>query len=140
MKNSPCATLTIRMTPKTRDSPSAVSARTNAVTVPSSNARKRCGPKLMARAALRYGSERLLRVVGFRFVQAVFDLRAVHDLELLAFHFRDVLVAIALVQLAAELLRPLRMSRTLGEIGHRFERLDELLVVARTRVLVAALL
>ena len=48
MKNAPCATLTTRMTPKTSESPSAVTASTKAVTVPSSRARKRCGPKLIA--------------------------------------------------------------------------------------------
>ncbi len=47
MKNSPWATFTIRMTPKTRDSPSAVSARTMAPTVPSRRARKRCASRLM---------------------------------------------------------------------------------------------
>ncbi len=41
MKNSPCATLTTRMIPKTRLSPTAVSARTAAVTAPSSVASNR---------------------------------------------------------------------------------------------------
>ena len=45
MKNSPCATLTTRMTPNTSDRPSAVSASTAAVTRPSSAASRRCGPK-----------------------------------------------------------------------------------------------
>ena len=53
MKNSPWATFTIRMTPKTRDSPSAVSARTMAPTVPSRRARKRCASRLM-----RVGTDR----------------------------------------------------------------------------------
>ena len=35
MKNSPCATLTTRITPKTRLSPTAVNASTAAVTAPS---------------------------------------------------------------------------------------------------------
>src|SRR5258706_5477742 len=140
MKNSPCATLTMRITPKTSDRPSAVSARTNAVTVPSSNARKRCGPKLMGSGPRMRRSERLLRVVRLGVVQAVFDLRAVHDLELAALDLGDVLVAVALVQLAVELLRALRVPRSFGEVGHRFERLDELLVVGRRRILVAALL
>jgi len=41
MKNSPWATFTMRMTPKTRERPRAVSASTKPVTVPSSRARKR---------------------------------------------------------------------------------------------------
>ncbi len=45
MKNSPWATLTTRMTPNTSDSPSAVSASTAAVTMPSRRASRRWGPK-----------------------------------------------------------------------------------------------
>src|SRR4029078_4729245 len=52
MKNSPCATLTIRITPKTSDRPRAVNATTKAATVPSSKARKRCGPKVTCSSRL----------------------------------------------------------------------------------------
>ncbi len=45
MKNSPWATLTTRITPKTRLRPEAVSARTSAITRPSIVARSRNGPK-----------------------------------------------------------------------------------------------
>ena len=41
MKNSPWATFTTRITPKTSDSPSAVSIRTDACTSPSSVASRR---------------------------------------------------------------------------------------------------
>ena len=45
MKNSPWATLTTRITPKTSERPTAVSARTAAMTRPSSVASRRNGPK-----------------------------------------------------------------------------------------------
>ena len=44
INNSPCATLTIRMTPKTSDKPNAIKASTNAVTVPSNKAKNSSGP------------------------------------------------------------------------------------------------
>ncbi len=47
MKNSPCATLTTRMTPNTRLRPTAASDSTAAVTMPSIRARSRKGPKDM---------------------------------------------------------------------------------------------
>jgi len=44
MKNSPCAILTIRITPKTSDRPKAINAKTKAVTVPSNKAKNNKGP------------------------------------------------------------------------------------------------
>ena len=44
MKNSPCAILTIRITPKTSDKPKAIKAKTKAVTVPSNKAKNNNGP------------------------------------------------------------------------------------------------
>ena len=44
INNSPCATFTILITPKTKDKPSAINASTNAVTVPSNKAKKNSGP------------------------------------------------------------------------------------------------
>src|SRR5713226_5462304 len=50
MKNSPCATFTIRMTPRTSERPMAVSAITSPETTPSRRPRKRCPVKLMTGA------------------------------------------------------------------------------------------
>ena len=44
MKNSPCATFTTRITPKVRLRPTAASARTAAITMPSSVASINKGP------------------------------------------------------------------------------------------------
>src|SRR5262249_53968206 len=61
MKNSPWATFTTRITPNTSDSPSAVSASTAAVTVPSSTARKRWGPKSTKLPVIPVGAMRAAR-------------------------------------------------------------------------------
>ena len=118
MKNSPWATLTIRITPNTRDSPSAVSARTKAPTVPSRRARKRCGLEAHERgsaagaapavpAGVRAGLQRLLRIVRLGLVHRVLDRRPVHDLQLALLHPGDDLLAERLVDPTHEALRPL---------------------------------
>lgn len=74
------------------------------------------------------------RVVAFRLVETVFDRGFVHDLELAALDLGDVLDAEALVDLAVEGLFPLRMLRTLGELGQRLSRLDQLGAILRPLV------
>src|SRR3954451_15837982 len=86
MKNSPCATLTTRMTPNTNDRPSAVSASTAEVTRPSRAARRRWGPKCIC---YETSSQRLRRVVPFGLVEPVLDLGLVHDLQLAALDLGD---------------------------------------------------
>ena len=61
MKNSPCATLTTRMIPKTSDNPLAVSARTEALTSPSRRARRKMDPRLTQKPGGTVGPALLLQ-------------------------------------------------------------------------------
>src|SRR6056297_587788 len=83
MKNSPCAILTTRITPKTRLSPTAVSASTAAVTAPSSVASTRQGP----RSIRLPGCQGSLRYVLHPAHEEALIVGQGHDLAVLAFQF-----------------------------------------------------